>query len=220
MSSMLALRDAVVTGLQAEAGTGERFHGVKIVSHGGEFDTEAEVDRWAARAPALLVAMLKSDTETIGGEPWDCCVLGVFVVTVDRPGVMRDAAALTLASNVQHFLKQSPSPRWGLSTSVISKVIARNLYHEKFDKKGLALWGVFFEQSIKLEAPPAVVVEPPALESIHIQYDLSPRDNDADLGEVVDAEDIIDMVIATPEPGEPGELQFNQPVNSGWLAYI
>lgn len=190
MSNVLVLRDAIVAAFRAETGVGERFNGIKIASHGGEFDTEKEVDRWAANAPAILIAVLKADVENLGGEPHAHCVLGAFCITKDKPAVMRDAGALVLISNVMHYLKQSAAPRWsGVETQGLKNVIARNLYHTKFDEKGLAIWGVFFEQAVKLDAP--IVVELPDANLVHVDYDIYPRDNGAPLGEVPDAADDI-----------------------------
>ena len=44
MSNLLALRNGVVNAMRALTGANERFEGVTISPHGGDFDTKRELE--------------------------------------------------------------------------------------------------------------------------------------------------------------------------------
>jgi hypothetical protein len=188
------LRDNVADAMDALTGTGERFQGVTCEAHGGAFDTVKELDRYAKRSPAAIVAVLRANSSIFGGVPRAHPVLGIFCLTTDKPGLKRDDGALDLMDNVMDFLLRSPAPTWSLAAKTPQNVIARNLYSEALDARGIALWGVFWEQPVDLAQP--VSNDEPSFDLMHIDYDLAPRANDADLGDVIDAED--DVTVTTP----------------------
>ncbi len=194
MSEMVNLRAGIVAAGNALNTAGERFHGIRFYTHGGEFDDEKELDKYARQAPAVFVTILRAREVSLGGEPWVDCTVGLFAMAKDEPGKKRDSGALELADNLMHWLRSfNPRPTWGLEdTKKITDVAGRNLYHPKLDERNTALWAVLFAQGVKLQSP--LAAEPlPDAEVVHIDYDLHPRDNDAELGAVIDAQDDIDL---------------------------
>lgn len=211
MSAILDLRAGIVAAGNALRDEGERFHGVKFHTHGGEFDDLAELERYAQKAPCVFVSILRTkvDTDYVGGETWATCTVGLFALAKNEPALKRDSGALALADNLMEWVANKfPRPTWGLpATGKIEDIVSRNLYHPKLDDKGIAIWAVLFAQGVKLEPP--VATEYVDLRTVHADWDLHPRDNDAELEDVIDAED--DIILYTPEPGA---LVFDDPTNS------
>lgn len=194
MSNVVRFRDAILAELEADT---ERFPGVKFSVHGGSFDTETELKRYAKQTPAVVISIMRVDfIEDLVGEPKADCIVGAFVVTQDKKGAEQDRAttALSLTENLLHYVGcKFPRRDWGVDAEYPKNVIARNAYAKTFDDDGVAVWGVFWEQRIPIEGPIPAVED--ALEAVHVDYDLSPRDNDAELAEVIDAEDIVTLPI-------------------------
>jgi hypothetical protein len=199
MSKVLTARDGIASAMLALRGSGERFEGVSISTHGGDFNTEAELMAYAKHAPAIVITVQQvTPTAQTGEQPDANITFALFLLTVDKPGVKRTEGMIALVENVCEFVARYPTKNWGTCTGPVSNMIARNYYGSKFDGKGVALWGVFWTQRIELEPPSPYVYG--TFDTIHVDWDLAPRDNDAALGDVVDAEDLLDFSTAPAQP--------------------
>ena len=191
-SNILDARNGIVTAMLAQKGTGERFEGLSVSAHGGDFNTEIELLTYAKHLPAAIVTVQQvkpSPQET--DEPYADVTFGIFLLTGDKPGLRRADGALMLVENVSEFIARFPTNSWSAEAGPISNMIARNYYSQKFDSKNVALWGLFWTQRVQIR--PGVPYVFDALQTIAVDYDLAPRDNDAILGEVIDAQDLIDF---------------------------
>jgi len=191
VSKILDLRDAVVSTIAGISGADERFEGVHAYTHGGDFDTIAELRKYAKQTPAVLVSVVRADTSVQGGLVVADCVLGAFVLTQDKAGYPRDEQALHIVDNLLHYLNNFPPPNWGVGANKPCHALARNLYHKDFDKDGVALWGVFWNQCVELASPTEAVL--PAFEGVDLTYDVAPRADGADLGDEPEAQDTIEL---------------------------
>lgn len=200
MSNLLALRNGVVNAMRALTGANERFEGVTISPHGGDFDTKRELEAYAKRAPHIVISPLRVQATEHGGQPFADIMLGAFCLTIDKPlnaAVLvhrqgrKEDSALALADNVIDFVRRFPTKDMGASAGRVKNVHARNLYSETWDERGVHLWGVFWEQTVEL-APP---IDPdyPGFRDLYIDWDIYPRDNEAELGDVVDAQDRVEI---------------------------
>lgn len=206
MSKILDLRNAIVNAMDSLTADGMRFQGVHVSSHGGDFDTKAELSRYVKQTPAIVVSVLRSDIGSMGGVPLADCVLAAFVITQDRPNLPRADSAVALADNVLDYVSRFPMQNYGFTEAgKTQNVMARNLYSESFDKVTVAVWGVFWHQTVQLEPP--IPPEEPPFQRLHVDWDIAPRDNDAELDEVVDAQDdvILDEDYVDPNPPEEPE---------------
>jgi len=141
--------DAVTADLKAHFGHGLR----QCARHAGRFDT-AELERFGTSAPAILVALLGVGP---GAEAGDGTVdhvlrLGAFVAAADQGRAHRDTLAVGLVGSV---LTRLPGQVWGRDDThpVAARTIrATNLYASTRGR-GVALWGVEWQQAIRLGAP-------------------------------------------------------------------
>jgi len=175
--SMLAQRQAIVDDLKAA------LPGVTVTSHRGRFDNAAEIQRFALKAPQVLVACVGFKPVSPGGGMvqlrgrWV-----VFVITKDAPKLERDAGALALAETIERRIEENT---WGLdSLSAPTDIDARNLYAGQIDKLGVALWAVTFDQ---VDSSPAV--DQATLDTLgvfatfHQDIDVAPADGQIDITE-------------------------------------
>lgn len=201
MSNILGLRAAVASTIDSLSGQGQRFQGVHAYEHPGEFDTISELKKYAKQTPAVLVSIMRANSETQGGLVVADCVLAAFVLTQDKAGATRDVQAVRIVDNLLHYLRNFSQPDWGVGAQGPQNVIARNLYHKDFDKEGVALWGVFWNQGIELASPTAPAL--PDFEGIDLTYDISPRADGEDLGVEPEAHDTIELVEPADPPADP-----------------
>ncbi len=123
--------------------------------HDGKWDA-GEVQRWAVRAPAVLVAWLGTARAETPGVAWTDCdqELAIFVVTRNAPRLRRGEACRNL---VDWLLLYVPRARWGFSSAATGigaaeDLRAENLYSGAIDKQGVAIAAVTWQQTLRLEA--------------------------------------------------------------------
>lgn len=193
-SSLITFRNSVLTTLDADT----RLNGVHIYAHGGDFNL-AELRDWARQLPAVVVAVTHVDMEIEAGLPIAHVLCAAMVVTNDKPGVPRDQKALTLVDALSQILCRFPNQDWGLvNVGAPYDVKAVNVYSQKIQADGVAMWAVAWRQQVELEPFTALADD---LVSFSSKWDLSPRDNDAPIGTPADpqplaaaleAEDLVD----------------------------
>jgi hypothetical protein len=172
--SLLTHRQAIVDGLKAA------LPGVTVAAHRGRFDSAAEIQRFAVKAPQVLVACVGFKPVSSGGGlvqlrgRWV-----VFVITKDAPKLERDAGALALAEAIELCVEGNT---WALdSLSAPTDIEARNLYSGAIDKNGVALWAVTFDQ---VDSSPAVDESTlAAFLTFHQDIDVAPADGQIDITE-------------------------------------
>jgi len=137
----LILRDAILNGFKAA------FPKVDVGTHAGPFHFET-LQRYGARAPAMRVVLTGLDKPSLynSGQWVVPCHFAVVIITKDVPGLDRDAAVTALATSSSLLVGTN---RWGLAgVATPENLDARNEYDETFDKAGLSIWQVAFEQAI------------------------------------------------------------------------
>ena len=173
--SLLDVRTAIVTGLKAALPAG-----VYVEGHRGRFDSATEIQRFAVKAPAVLVACVGVPVQEPGA---GLLILParwvVFVITRDQPGTPRDAGALAL---VEAILLTVSGNIWG-RTDVAEPVQldARNLYSGAIDKLGIALWGITFDQTVTDPVTDTATLH--AFATFHQDIDMAPADGQIDITE-------------------------------------
>lgn len=120
--------------------------------YAGEF-SGGELSRASLAAPAVLVACLGATrgTDHGSGEYDFLCRYSAYCLTRHAGG--REARAATALELAEAVLAQVESARFGLAGVSPAKVTRLdNLYGEAFDKAGVALWAVSWEQKALLGA--------------------------------------------------------------------
>lgn len=169
------MRTAMVDGLKAALPAGTTVEG-----HRGRFDNAAEIQRFATRAPAVLVACVRSQFHDASvGMPMIEAAWAVFVITRDQPQLARDAGALGLVEAVQLCISGNTWSRD--DTSAPTGIDARNLYSGSIDKLGIALWGISFEQTVMNPAIDSSTLG--LFETFHQDIDMAPADGQIDITE-------------------------------------
>lgn len=187
MSSLSEFRSAIKTTLEADA----RLAGVKVYEHGGDFDRH-ELKRYATQTPAIVVSLMKIDAQAAeGGLPLCHVWVSAMVLAADKASIRKDVGAMRVVDLLLNVVCRWPRQFWGLTdVKAPEDCKALNCYTKDIDAEGVAIWAVTWVQ--KIELTPSALVED-GLETLDVQWDIAPRDNDADLGEVIDAEDQIDL---------------------------
>jgi hypothetical protein len=173
--SVLDVRTAIVAGLKAALPAG-----VSVEAHRGRFDSAAEIQRFATKAPMVLVACIRIPVKEPGsGVLMLPASWAVFVITRDIPDSPRDAGALTL---VQACLQCIGGNTWGSGeTSEPENLDARNLYSSSVDKLGIALWAISFDQMVTDPITDPNELTPFA--TFHQDIDMAPPDGQIDISE-------------------------------------
>lgn len=185
MSQLLDLLNGTVTGLLADS----RLAGVNVSAHGGEF-TDVEIKAYGAKSPHIVVAILRSPITLQGGKVMSVASMIAVTIETDRKGVAGDRTSrvLALTDAALQVISKLPIPDMtGLSYA--RDVDARNLHSPAWDRSGLAAWAISWYQTVELKTPTNWA----AFKTLDTKYDLVPHDNDAELGEVIEAEDLIDL---------------------------
>ena len=156
------LRAAIIADLQTRLS-----QNVKVEGHGGRFSAD-ELQRYGAKAPTVLVAILGLGELTASGSTVDASVAcAALVVTSDRPSLPRDLGALAIVTTLAPAL---PGNAFALDVSGATNVRADNLYSAQVDKLGVALWALTWRQpGVTLNA-----LDPAALDDflmLHVDYD-------------------------------------------------
>jgi hypothetical protein len=172
--SLLAQRQAIVDDLKAA------LPGVTVVAHRGRFDSAAEIQRFAVKAPQVLVACVGFKPVAPGGGlvqlrgRWL-----LFVITKDVPQLERDAGALALAEAIERRIEDNT---WGLDNlSAPTDIDARNLYAGQIDKLGVALWAVTFDQVDSSPATDEATLG--VFATFHQDIDVAPADGQIEITE-------------------------------------
>lgn len=176
--SLLAVRTAIVTSLQDALPAG-----VSVESHRGRFDSAAEIKRFATKAPAVLVACVRSKLDdACEGMPILHASWAVFVITRDKPSLPRDEGALAL---VEAIALSVSGNTWALDdTSAPTAIDSRNLYSGAVDNLGVALWAVTFEQTVTNPAiDDATLATMGVFATFHQDIDMAPADGQIDITE-------------------------------------
>lgn len=186
-TSLTLVRDAYVTALA----NAPELAGVNISAHGGMF-TEKEIAEYSRQAPAAVVTLVSFKAVRQDGAAICECQWGLIVFTIDRPA--RDdrkaRTALDIAAAASHVLLTTAVGEDVANVNTPHDVAASNEFTRTADARGLAMWGLRWAQSVELAIDTSGYGD---LETVDAKWDLYPRDNDADLGDVIEAEDTIDL---------------------------
>lgn len=192
MSQLVALLNGTVTGLLADA----RLVGVNVSRHGGNF-TDAEIRTYAKKSPHIVVACLRAVPELVGNRPRAEAAMVAVVLVMDKPGAALDrhTAALSLTDATLRVLSKlwapaapgNPAPVDGISRA--RNLDARNLFSPAWDHSGLAAWAISWTQTVTLKDEEITNT----FDTLGALYDVTPRDNDPPLGEIPEAEDVLDL---------------------------
>lgn len=191
--SYLAFRAAVV------AAIGAGIPALRTCEpHGGRFDV-GELQRYAARAPAVLVACTgvgdvhEQAAAAVAMLRWVAVVIARDVpavaaqtdpVVVHVPAVHRDAQMLVLSESLLGIISGN---RWGMSsTHRPQRIRGDNLYSGQLDKKGIAVWALSWDQAIDHE--PIDVSTLDAFETFCYEVDMAPPDDQIDIEGKVELE--------------------------------
>jgi hypothetical protein len=190
MSTLTEFRAGIANTLRADP----RLAGVTVFEHGGDYDLH-EVKRYASRTPAVIVSLVRVECETDhGGIPLADILTVCMVLTADKKGLNKDISSMDVAHALLNILCRQPLTDWGLNDlGPPNDVKAANCYDKDIDAEGISLWSVSWCQDVELSAHAPLTSPEDDLNAIHATYDIAPRDNDAPLGEVPDAEDEIDL---------------------------
>ena len=176
--SYLGLRAAIVSGIKAGVPALET-----CAAHGGRFDL-TELKRYAAKAPAALIACLGGKTINTGGSISTALKWACIIVTKSTPTAGRDAQAMTIAEAITELIEGN---RWGLTTTHNPDGIrAENLYSGGLDAKGVAVWGVTWDQAN--DHTPIVWADLDAFKQFCSEVDMAPPDGQIDIEGQLDLE--------------------------------
>ncbi len=143
MPSLEALLESIAARLH------EAFPALKACEvHDGRFDLP-ELRRIATRTPAMFTACLGVDqVANPGTEQADATLLlAIYIVTANAAGLSRGAAARALSEAVLQLVQ---GERWGGGTGEAAELRAENLYSGDIDKTGVALWGISWQQVLRI----------------------------------------------------------------------
>lgn len=171
MSSMVGLRDAIVTNIAAEI---PAFQVVR--PYGGTFNRE-ELQRLALKAPACLLVMMGGNIDREGGSPiLDGSDIIAFIVTRGSSETKRDEAAIVLSELVAGLAARN-SWLWQCARAP-EGIQIQNLYSGAIDKLGVALWAVKWSQRLDIDVfdPGSDGENLPDFHSLYTDYDLAPAD--------------------------------------------
>ncbi len=163
---------------------------VSIARYNGRF-TERDLDRFAGRAPALLISAQRLEVTGCNVIPVQTLHPGdseevlrkriegrlhcaIAILTKDRPGQSRDAVALELVNTLIITLPQQTFDA-PLSRGVTADSIrAQNLHTVSLDNKAVTLWGVTFIQPVRMDVGQPPVFDTPARVMLGIEPEIGP----------------------------------------------
>lgn len=181
MSTLAEAREAYVAALSAyPALTAMR---VTVSTHGGSFDLD-QLQKYSKSTPAAVLSLLSFELD--GSEGYKRCEARWGVVCFAQH-TGKDASAAEIAQAVCDCLL---SDFVGLDTEHrILEAAARNLFGVPTDFKGVAMWAVEFASDFELTSCGDTAEEPETFTGVDAGWDISPRDNDAPVGEITEALD-------------------------------
>ena len=180
--SLQDARNAIITGISKHV---PPIAG-RIEAHAGRLTPE-DLAAISARAPIALAACLGVNNIRPGsGVTKADAVWGIFIVTGDKPGMTKDAAALAIVSAIIPLV---PENTWGMDDVCDNPktIRADNLYSGKLDRsRGVCIWAVTWVQEMDFGTLDAGSIDD--LVTVFASWDLAPKDG------VIDAEnDITDL---------------------------
>lgn len=186
-SSLTLVREAYVTTLA----NAPELAGVNISSHGGLF-TEKEIAEYSRQAPAAVVTLVSFKPSRQDGAAICECQWGMIIFTTDKPGTAsrRPRTAIDITAAVSAVLLVTAVGEDVANVNAPHSMAASNEFTRGADSKGLAIWGLRWSQSVELAIDTSNYGD---LETVDAKWDLYPRDNAAVLGDVIEAEDTIDL---------------------------
>ncbi|MCX4025048.1 hypothetical protein H0A36_23540 [Endozoicomonas sp. SM1973] len=121
-----------------------------VSTHAGRFDL-GEVKRVANYTPAVKVALMEAwEFKSIETEQWDVSLrLAAFVMVSDSRKLPKDEAAINIIEALSLLIAEQ---RWGVEgVLAASGIKASNLFSTQTDRQGLAIWGVTWDQVMRLK---------------------------------------------------------------------
>lgn len=110
---------------------------------GGRF-TLKEVKRIGAKADAMLISCLNfADITQTGCHEYPLKMVMHIVCT----GKGREIEAIRKTESVVGWLQDN---QWDMDLDPAEKIVATNLYNNEIDQLGVTIWGIGFEQIIRL----------------------------------------------------------------------
>ncbi|MGI9276425.1 MAG: hypothetical protein ACR2PT_16470 [Endozoicomonas sp.] len=124
-------------------------HTKDVASHPGRFGEE-ELSRLLTAKKAVRVAMENTQSVSVTGQGIQEAkvLMAAYVICSDAKNLPRHESALAITESIIEFL---PFNRFGsdrLKPVLPPSIAAENLYSGEIDRKGIALWGISWEQSI------------------------------------------------------------------------
>jgi len=171
MSSVIEVRDAIVSGLEAKL---TELAG-RVEAHDGEIDVAA-VKRYFTHGIHARVAVLGSSRLERKGTmhvPYRHALFGIYVGAAGKavPATSSGDVAMALVERIEAVVE---AERWSDTASgSAQRVRSRNLFSGQLDALGLSLWAITFEQSYELTALAADNATLDRLLSIYRQSDTS-----------------------------------------------
>lgn len=142
---LLELRTAVVNDLSA-AINDVTDRKITVESHPGRFEL-AEIERYAAKAPCIRVALLTSGDKDLA-LPVDDVELTAFILTKNGKAGLPDGQMLVLATYVMALLKVRG--KIAADAGSPQRAVFRNLFTTSVGSEGLALGAVSWRQTLGL----------------------------------------------------------------------
>jgi phage gp37-like protein len=183
MSTLLTARQAYMDALK-------KIPGVQVSVHGGEYEL-SQVKAYSKQAPAIVLSLLGVDSHGDQGDIRVTAHWGCIVLTINKPTNPRDQSVIRLTEAAVIAISRA----WASGGAGSSRPIgmrAENMFTDAQDLEGIALWKIEWDQRLDLlERSDDGDVVP--FEQLVADWDLYPRDNDAELGEVVDNHQVIPL---------------------------
>ncbi|WP_163833287.1 phage protein Gp37 [Spartinivicinus ruber] len=122
-----------------------------VSTHAGRFDL-GEVKRVANHTPTVKVALMEArDFKPVETEQRDVSLrLAAFVMVSDSRKLPKDEAAINIIEALSLLIAEQ---RWGMDGVLAANGIkASNLYSSQTDRQGLAIWGITWDQVMRLKS--------------------------------------------------------------------
>jgi phage gp37-like protein len=176
---IIEVRDAIVTTMQEKLGDK-----VTVFAHGGTFDL-AQINRYAAKAPAVVVSLFAmrdfviEGTERVADLRWL-----IMIITRDLANENRGDQALAILEVILHLIGDQ---RWGVDgVQRTTNLNGANMFTAKVDAKGLAAWSLMWDQRIDMDGTFQSSLDD--FKTLQTKWDLDTTDGIDD-----DAEDLISL---------------------------
>ena len=121
-----------------------------VSTHAGRFDL-TEVKRIANRLPTVKVALMEArEFKSVETEQRDVSLrLAAFVMVSDSRKLPKDEAAINIIETLSLLIAEQ---RWGVDgVLAASGIKASNLFSTQTDRQGLAIWGITWDQVMRLK---------------------------------------------------------------------